>query len=540
MSLQEKVIYQIYPKSFQDTDQNGIGDLAGIIQRLPYLHKLGVDMLWLSPIYPSPQKDNGYDISDYCEIDPVFGTMQDFEKLIAAAKSRGIEIMVDMVLNHVSTAHPWFQKALAGDKKYQDYFILRDTPTDWVSKFGGSAWAPFGDTGKYYLHLYDPSQADLNWRNPRVREELFKVVDFWLKKGVKGLRFDVINVIGKDAILKDNPVDDGKPEYTDKPVTHEYLQELNRATFGKDPSIVTVGEMSSTTIENCILYTRPDRKELDMTFNFHHLKVDYEAGQKWTTCAFDFAELKRLLHSWGEAMSREDGWNALFWNNHDQPRALNRFIQWQDHRVKGAQMLAAAIHLNRGTPFIYMGEELGMLDPNYADITDYVDIEAQNAYRNLLAAGKPAAEALQIVKTKARDNARTPMQWSAEENAGFSKSTPWLKTAQNYSKINAARELEGGEIFPFYQQLIALRKRYPLISRGSYQAYLPDHPQVYSYLREYEGQKLLVLTNFYADHPTVTIPKEFLSGKELINNYPAKELTTSFEMLPYHALAILR
>lgn len=540
MSLQEKMIYQIYPKSFQDTDQNGIGDLAGIIQRLPYLHKLGVDMLWLSPIYPSPQKDNGYDISDYCGIDPVFGTMQDFEKLVAAAKSCGIEIMVDMVLNHVSTAHPWFQKALAGDEKYQDYFILRDAPTDWISKFGGSAWAPFGDTGKFYLHLYDPSQADLNWRNPRVREELFKVVDFWLEKGVKGLRFDVINVIGKDAVLKDNPVDDGKPEYTDKPVTHDYLQELNRATFGRDPAVVTVGEMSSTTIENCILYTRPDRKELDMTFNFHHLKVDYEAGQKWTTCAFDFAELKRLLHSWGEAMSREDGWNALFWNNHDQPRALNRFIQWQDHRVKGAQMLAAAIHLNRGTPFIYMGEELGMLDPDFADITDYVDIEAQNAYRNLLAAGKPAAEALQIVKTKARDNARTPMQWSAEKNAGFSKGTPWLKTAQNYPMINAARELESGEIFPFYQQLIALRKAYPLISRGSYQAYLPDHPQVYSYLREYEGQKLLVLTNFYADHPKVTVPKEFLNGKELINNYPAKKLTTSFEMQPYQALAVLR
>ena len=287
-------------------------NLKGIKEKLPYLNDLGIDMIWLNPIYPSPQKDNGYDISDYTAIDPIFGTMEEFEQLIAKAKEYQIEVMLDMVLNHVSTEHEWFKKALAGDQYYQDFFILREEPTDWVSKFGGSAWSPFGDTGKYYLHLYDQTQADLNWRNQAVREELFKVVRFWMEKGVKGFRFDVINVIGKDEQLKNNKENDGKPEYTDKPITHTYLKELNQATFGTDSTIITVGEMSSTTIENCILYTEPSREELSMVFNFHHLKVDYENGNKWSTPPFDFAELKRLFHTWGEKMSDGNGWNALF------------------------------------------------------------------------------------------------------------------------------------------------------------------------------------------------------------------------------------
>ncbi|WP_019769297.1 alpha,alpha-phosphotrehalase, partial [Streptococcus sobrinus] len=400
------VVYQIYPKSYKDTTGNGIGDLPGIVEKLSYLAELGIDMIWLNPFYPSPQNDNGYDISDYQAVNPLFGTMADFEELVAKAKTYGISLMLDMVLNHCSTEHPWFQKALAGDPYYQDFFILRDHPTDWVSKFGGPAWAPFGDTGKYYLHLFDKTQADLNWRNPHVREELFKVVNFWRDKGVKGFRFDVINLIGKDQVLEDCPVNDGKPAYTDKPIVHDYLKMLNQASFGQDGDAVTVGEMSSTTIENCILYSKEDRHELSMTFNFHHLKVDYQDGQKWTLTDFDFDQLKNLFHTWGQEMNQTGGWNALFWNNHDQPRALNRFVDVKNFRNQGATMLAAAIHLSRGTPYIYMGEEIGMLDPDYQSMDDYVDVESLNAYQELLNQGKTSQEAFAIIKAKSRDNSR--------------------------------------------------------------------------------------------------------------------------------------
>ena len=361
----KKVVYQIYPKSYKDTTGNGVGDLRGIISKLPYLEELGVDVIWLNPFYPSPQRDNGYDISDYTAVNPLFGSMADFEDLVQKGKAHGIDIMLDMVLNHCSTEHEWFQKALAGDRYYQDFFILRDQPTNWASKFGGNAWAPFGDTGKYYLHLFDVTQADLNWRNPHVRKELFKVVNFWRDKGVTCFRFDVINLIGKDEVLKDNDQFDGKPEYTDRPIAHDYLKMLNQATFGQDSDSMTVGEMSFTDIPNCIQYSNPNSHELDMVFNFHHLKVDYDQGQKWTLKPFDFAELKTLFHPWGEEMSEGGGWSALFWNNHDQPRALNRFVDVEHFRNEGATMLAASIHLSRGTPYIYMGEEIGMLDPDY-------------------------------------------------------------------------------------------------------------------------------------------------------------------------------
>lgn len=539
MSFKDKVIYQIYPKSFLDTDGDGIGDLAGIIKKLPYLKLLGVDMIWLNPVYPSPQKDNGYDISNYTAINPLFGTMEEFELLIEKAKEQGIEVMLDMVLNHVSIEHEWFQKALAGDKKYQDYFILRDEPTDWVSKFGGNAWAPFGDTGKYYLHLYDVTQADLNWRNPTVREELFEVIRFWMSKGVKGFRFDVINVIGKDEVLKNNPVSDGKPEYTDRPITHEYLRDMNEATFGTDPEIITVGEMSFTTVENCILYTQPERHELSMTFNFHHLKVDYENGKKWTNVPFDFSELKRLFHTWGTQMSENNGWNAWFWNNHDQPRALNRFVDVENYRVAGAKMLATAIHLNRGTPYIYMGEEIGMIDPDFESMADYVDVESLNAYQELIQQGHTEEEAFAIVRRKSRDNSRTPMQWSHEVNAGFTKGTPWLAVGNHAQEINAAKELEEGSIFAYYQQLIRLRKEYPVISEGSYQAFVPEHEKVYGFIREHDNRKLLVVNNFFGEIADIQLPAEYLSGEILIDNYRGTQLTEALQLQPYQAMAIL-
>ena len=532
-----KVVYQIYPKSYKDTTGNGVGDLRGIIEKLPYLKELGIDMIWLNPFYPSPQRDNGYDISDYTAVNPDFGTMEDFEEMVAVGQKLGIEFMLDMVLNHCSTDHEWFQKALAGDKYYQDFFILRDQPTDWVSKFGGNAWAPFGETGKYYLHLYDVTQADLNWRNPSVREELFKVVNFWKNKGVKGFRFDVINVIGKDEVLEDCSINDGKPAYTDRPITHDYLKMMNNATFGSEEGFITVGEMSATTIDNCILYTAPERKELSMAFNFHHLKVDYKDGQKWTIKDFDFEELKRLFHTWGEEMSVGNGWNALFYNNHDQPRALNRFVDIENFRNEGATMLAASIHLSRGTPYIYMGEEIGMIDPDYNSMDDYVDVESINAYQMLLDQGKSPEQAFKIIQAKSRDNSRTPMQWDASENAGFSTATPWLKAGKSYPTINVENE-KNGPIFTFYQELIRLRKKLPIISEGDYRAAYHESNKVYAFERLLNGEQLLVLNNFFPEEVEIELLDNYAQGHILISNYPDSKLGKTITLKPYQATAI--
>ncbi|HGS3518317.1 alpha,alpha-phosphotrehalase [Streptococcus pneumoniae] len=532
-----KVVYQIYPKSYKDTTENGIGDFRGIIEKIPYLAKLGVDMVWLNPFYPSPQRDNGYDISDYMAVDPLFGDMADFEEMVCVGKEHKIDFMLDMVLNHCSTEHEWFQKALAGDKYYQDFFFIQDQPTDWQSKFGGSAWTPFGDTGKYYLHLFDETQADLNWRNSNVRKELFKVVNFWRDKGIKGFRFDVINLIGKDEVSVDCPENEGKPAYTDKPIVHNYLRMMNQATFGSDDSFMTVGEMSSTTMENCVLYSSPDRQELSMTFNFHHLKVDYKDGQKWTLAPFDFEELKSLYHSWGKEMSDKDGWSALFWNNHDQPRALNRFVDIQNFRKEGATMLAASIHLSRGTPYIYMGEEIGMIDPDYDSMADYVDVESLNAYQTLLEEGKSQQEAFQIIQAKSRDNSRIPMQWDASENAGFSTGTPWLKAGKSYKYINVENEIQG-PIFTFYQDLIRLRKEMPIISEGSYKPAFEDSKQVYAFERQFEDQKLLVLNNFYSKEVEIDLPAVYQNGQILISNYEDAEVSEKILLKPYQTLAI--
>ena len=534
----KKVVYQIYPKSYKDTTGNGVGDLRGIISKLPYLEELGVDVIWLNPFYPSPQRDNGYDISDYTAVNPLFDSMADFEDLVQKGKAYGIDIMLDMVLNHCSTEHEWFQKALAGDRYYQDFFILRDQPTNWASKFGGNAWAPFGDTGKYYLHLFDVTQADLNWRNPHVRKELFKVVNFWRDKGVTCFRFDVINLIGKDEVLKDNDQFDGKPEYTDRPIAHDYLKMLNQATFGQDSDSMTVGEMSFTDIPNCIQYSNPNSHELNMVFNFHHLKVDYDQGQKWTLKPFDFAELKTLFHTWGEEMSEGGGWSALFWNNHDQPRALNRFVDVEHFRNEGAAMLAASIHLSRGTPYIYMGEEIGMLDPDYESMANYVDVESINAYQALRSAGKTESQAFAIVQAKSRDNSRIPMQWNDEENAGFSTGQPWLQVGKTYRDINVAKE-KSGPIFTFYQELIALRKILPIIAEGSYQSAYQDNPYIYAFERPYGKQRLLVCNNFFAKTVKVPLPKAYQEGRVLLSNYPEEALSDTITLKPYQTLAIL-
>lgn len=547
MNFKDKVIYQIYPKSFYDSNNDGIGDLRGIIKKIPYLAKLHVDMIWFNPFFVSPQYDNGYDIANYYQIDPVFGTMDDFEELVQKLKAQHIEVMLDMVLNHVSTDHEWFQKALAGNQRYQNYFYIRkakadgSVPNNWTSKFGGTAWAKFGNTDNYYLHLYDKHQADLNWHNPEVRKELFKVINFWHAKGVKGFRFDVINVTGKDTVLRDAPAGvESKFMYTDTPIVQDYLKEMNQAAL-QDPEIITVGEFSSASVTNGVKYTQPDEHELTMAFTFHHLKVDYDHGQKWTKIPFDFAALKQTLNEWQVGMNKGNGWNALFWNNHDQPWALNRFGDPVHYREKSAEMLATTIHLLRGTPYIYQGEEIGMSDPNYQSIDDYVDVEALNAYHTLLKSGHSPQDALAIVKSKARDNSRVPMHWDNTKYAGFSKVKPWLKPT-NQQNINVDDELRHGEIFNYYQKLINLRKQFKIISEGDYQPFELAHPTVFAYLRTYQSQRLLVLNNFYGKVATISIPEKFTSpdANILINNYFTPErVSNSLRLEPYQSLAIL-
>lgn len=545
-NLGQKVIYQIYPKSFYDANGDGIGDLRGIIEKIDYIKKLNVDMIWFNPFYVSPQNDNGYDIANYREIDPLFGTMADFEELQAKLADIGVGVMLDMVLNHCSTEHEWFKKALAGDEKYRKFFYLRpgkpdgSLPNNWQSKFGGPAWSKFGDTDLYYLHLYDPTQADLDWHNPEVRKELEDVVNFWRSKGVRGFRFDVINVTGKSEDLVDStdPTEE-KTLYTDTPVVHDYLKELNRTTFGQDEDSITVGEMSSTTIPNSVRYTNPKEKELSIVFTFHHLKVDYKDGEKWTKTPFDFMKLKSLLSSWQTGMTAGGGWNAVFWNNHDQPWALNRFGDPVHYREKSAEMLAATIHFLRGTPFIYQGEELGMVDPDYQSMDEYVDVECKNAYQELLDKGMSEDEAFAIIKAKSRDNSRVPMHWDNSKYAGFSQVKPWLLPTHQ-DEINVKKELAEGEVFAFYQKLIALRKQEAVISAGSFREILPDDQQVFAYVRELAGEKLVVFNNFYGKEAVVSVPNDLQEcGQVLLDNYQ-RELSClpgELSLRPYESLA---
>lgn len=550
--LGKKVIYQIYPKSFYDSNGDGIGDLRGIIEKLDYIEKLNVDMIWFNPFFVSPQNDNGYDISDYYQIDPLFGTMEDFKELQSKLEKLGIDVMLDMVLNHCSTEHEWFKKALAGDKEHQKYFYLRPAkedgslPTNWVSKFGGPSWERFGNTELYYLHLYDKTQADLDWHNQKTRDELVNVVDFWCKKGVRGFRFDVINVIGKARELVDSNGENERALYTDTPVVHDYLKELNQKSFGKYPDSITVGEMSSTSVENCIKYSNPKEHELSMVFTFHHLKVDYLDGKKWTKTPFDFMKLKQILTEWQLQMATNGGWSSVFWNNHDQPFALRRFGDPVNHREKSAEMLATAIHLLRGTPCIYQGEEIGMIDPEYDGIEDYVDVEAINAYGELLAQGYDEAQAFDVVKSKARDNSRVPMHWTRGKNAGFSHGTPWLRPTDQ-ERINVEDELAHGEIFAYYQKLIALRKNDDVIACGGFLPLLEDDEKVFAYVRTLEAsgkanaRKILVLNNFFGKKYEVRIPDEFCGKcRVVISNYERDfcYLGEVLSLEPYEALAV--
>ena len=541
-NFQDKVVYQIYPKSFYDANGDGLGDLPGITAKLDYLKDLGVDYLWLTPFFPSPQRDNGYDVADYRAVDPRFGTMADLETLIREAARRGIGLMLDMVFNHTSTEHAWFRRALAGEKKYQDYYIFKDgspdsPPTNWVSKFGGPAWEYLPALGRWYLHLFDVTQADLNWENPEVRAELADILRFWKGKGVKGFRFDVVNLISKPEVFEDDHQGDGRRFYTDGRNVHRYLREL--AAAGGIEGMITVGEMSSTTLEHCIGYSNPANRELTMTFNFHHLKVDYKNGDKWALMPPDRMALKDLFARWQEGMEAGGGWNALFWCNHDQPRAVSRFGDEGRYWAESAKMLGAAIHLMRGTPYIYQGEELGMTNAHFTAIGQYRDVESLNYYRILRDKGETEAEALETLAQRSRDNGRTPMQWDAGPNAGFTAGTPWIGAAGNYRAINAAAEAgDPDSVYSFYKKLTALRKARPVIQAGHIAFLYRDDPDLLAY-RRWDGEsELLVLCNLTAHDAPVALPGGWQTAGVLLDNYP--DAAPGAPLRPYEALVLER
>lgn len=540
----EAVVYQIYPKSFKDTTGSGTGDLQGVMSKLDYLKELGVDVIWLTPVYQSPQHDNGYDISDYYSIDPSYGTMGDFEELLAETHKRGMKLIMDLVINHTSTEHEWFkQSASSKDNEYRDFYIWKDAvdgkePNNWQSKFGGPAWDYDEKTGQYYLHLFDKTQADLNWENEKVRKKLYEMIAFWAEKGIDGFRLDVINLISKNQGFPNDDRGDGRRFYTDGPRIHEFLQEMNEAVLAPY-QLMTVGEMSSTTLESCILYTQAERKELDMTFQFHHLKVDYPNGEKWTKAPFDFIQLKEILTHWQAGMDKGGGWNALFWCNHDQPRIVSRLGDDEKYPEESAKMLATTLHMMNGTPYIYQGEELGMTNPKFATIEEYRDVESLNAYKLMKDAGKSDEEIMGILQQKSRDNSRTPMHWSADQQAGFTTGTPWIPLAANYPEINVETAIaDQNSVFYHYQALIALRKKYDIIVQGDYQPLLDNHQHVFAYKRNWNDEKLLVVSNFYGEEVTVNFNDEKREEIEiLLSNYP--DSTTKIDKItlrPYESI----
>ena len=549
----KSVVYQIYPKSFNDTTGSGEGDIRGIIEKLDYLKELGVEVLWITPMYKSPQNDNGYDISDYYDIDPNYGTMADFEEMLAEAHKRGLKIVMDIVVNHSPTENEWFKKSEAGDPEYKDFYIWKDAvdgkePTNWQSKFGGNAWQYSEKRGQYYLHLFDVTQADLNWENENVRKKVYEMIRFWLNKGVDGFRLDVINLISKDQrFLNDDGSDtrfvpDGRRFYTDGPRIHEFLKEMNQEAFGGG-ELITVGEMSSTSIDNCIKYSNSDEKELSMTFSFHHLKVDYPNGEKWAKAPFDFVELKRIFSKWQIGMYEGNGWNATFWNNHDQPRALSRFGNDKEYHSESAKMLATVLHGLQGTPYIYQGEEFGMTNPYFDNISKYRDVESTNNYKILLDKGCSEEEAIEILMQKSRDNSRTPVQWNNSENAGFTTGTPWIEVPENYSTVNAEAALKDkNSVFYHYKKLIDLRRNEELIVTGKYEDIDLENKNVYAYKRVGENEELIAISNFYGTEVEFELESNGITqlenAKILLSNYEtAPEIKNGkFILKPYEAV----
>ncbi|WP_341636555.1 alpha,alpha-phosphotrehalase [Staphylococcus casei] len=519
----KSVVYQIYPKSFNDTTGNGEGDLQGIIEKMDYLQYLGVDYIWLTPVYESPMNDNGYDISNYYKINEAFGTIEDLETLVVEAHKRELKVMLDIVINHTSTEHEWFKEAYKSkNSPYRDYYFFRRSasecpPTNWESKFGGNAWKYDASTDEYYLHLFDVTQADLNWDNPEVRHALYDVINYWIDFGVDGFRFDVINLISKGEFKDSEKI--GKEFYTDGPRVHEYLHEMNRHTFG-DKDMMTVGEMSSTTIEDCIKYSNEHRQELSSVFNFHHLKVDYIDGEKWTNAKLDFHKLKQILMEWQLGIYNGKGWNAIFWCNHDQPRVVSRFgdDSTEESRQQSAKMLATVLHMLQGTPYIYQGEEIGMTDPHFTDINQYRDIESLNAYHNMKNAGYDEQEILEILSQKSRDNARTPVQWTDGAQAGFTSGESWIDIPKNFDKINVEAAIQDEQsILQTYRRLIQLRHEYDIITYGSVEPLYMNHETLFVYKRHLNDETWLIIANF--SNEPVDLPADInLTGEVMIQN----------------------
>ena len=545
--FRKSTVYQIYPKSYYDTNGSGLGDLRGITAKLDYIKELGVDYIWMTPFFVSPQYDNGYDVEDYYNIDPRYGTMEDFEELSREAEKRGIKLMLDMVFNHTSYRHEWFQKALAGDEKYKNYYFFRKAqpdgslPTNWESKFGGNTWEYVPEMDEYYLHLFDVSQPDLNWDNPEVRAELQKVVRFWMEKGVKGFRFDVINLVSKEA-LEDDFEGDGRRFYTDGPRIHEYLKELNVNSFGQNPEIITVGEMSSTSMENCFSYAGADSNELSMVFSFHHLKTDFMGNEKWVLVPNDFMKLKNILFSWQTGMAENNAWNAVFWTNHDQPRPVSRYGNVEKYWKESAKMLATVIHGLRGTPYIYQGEEIGMTNTDFTSIDQFRDVESLNYYEILQKKGLKAEDAFRIIQIHSRDNGRTPMQWNNTANAGFTTGEPWIGVNSNYTSVNAEDQLKDEDsIFHYYKKLVALRKEYDIIAYGDIKPVDAKHPSVFAYERNYNNENLIVICNFYGEELTWKCDRELDGYTVLTSNYAKQNVNgAEVSLRPYEAMILYK
>ncbi|WP_125592701.1 alpha,alpha-phosphotrehalase [Companilactobacillus baiquanensis] len=542
---QKSTVYQIYPRSFQDSNDDGIGDIKGIISRLDYLHDLGIELIWITPMYVSPGNDNGYDIADYYQIDPIFGTMDNFEKLLKEAHKRDIKIIMDMVLNHTSNEHSWFKEAIKSkDNPYHDYYLFKDPvdghePNNWVSKFSGSAWEYVPSLNQYYLHLYDVTMPDLNWRNPELRQKIFEMLTFWANKGIDGFRLDVINNISKTKNMPDDtfetPTDDGRNFYTNGPHVHEYIHEMYRKVFGPN-NFVTVGELSSTPISEAVKYTDPKREELSMAFTFHHVKVDYTNGKKWTLGHYKLTDLKSIISDWQIKMHKNNGWNALFWNNHDQPRAISRFLDDNKYRDESAKLLALVEFGLQGTPYIYQGEEIAMKNSYFTDIKQYKDHESINAYNDLLKKGTDKKTAIKILQQKSRENSRIPMQWDLSENYGFTKGMPWIKSFQkdNYS-VKSVRS-HSNNIFSFYQNLIKLRKTNKTLMEGSYKLLDPEDNSVYSYIRQKDDKRIMVIANFTEKEQKRTILNDC---KLILGNYGNIRKTSNIVKLrPYEALML--
>ncbi|UYX50839.1 alpha-glucosidase [Bacillus thuringiensis] len=546
----ESVVYQIYPRSFMDSNGDGIGDLRGILAKLDYLKELGIDVIWLSPVYESPNDDNGYDISDYCNIMNEFGTMEDWDELLHEMHKRNMKLMMDLVVNHTSDEHNWFiESCKSKDNKYRDYYIWRSgkegkEPNNWGAAFSGSAWQYDEMTDEYYLHLFSKKQPDLNWDNEKVRQDVYDMMKFWLEKGIDGFRMDVINFISKEDGLPAVETDEegyvsGHKHFMNGPNIHKYLHEMNEDVLSQY-DIMTVGEMPGVTTEEAKLYTGEARKELQMVFQFEHMDLDSGEGGKWDVKPCSLLTLKQNLTKWQKALE-QTGWNSLYWNNHDQPRVVSRFGNDGAYHTESAKMLATVLHMMKGTPYIYQGEEIGMTNVRFESIDEYRDIETLNMYKEkVIERGEDIDKVMQSIYIKGRDNARTPMQWDDREHAGFTTGEPWIAVNPNYKEINVKQAIQDEEsIFYYYKKLIELRKNNEIVVYGTYDLILENNPSIFAYVRTYGEEKLLVIANFTADECVFELPEDIVYSEAelLIHNYDVENvLIENITLRPYEAM----